>query len=85
MALTATWGKLHGIYGYKTTNVLSQLDNISNKGAVELSEMELRELVTDLYACQVKALIHDPRALDNEFFCALSQNGFRYHYKESCP
>ena len=74
LALDASWETLYGTYGYVTTNVASQLATISNKGAVELSESGLRELVADLYICQVKATTHDPRALDNEsFLCAFAK------------
>ena len=68
MALTTVWDTLHDIYSYTATNVPSQLANISNNGAVKMSEAGLRELVMDLYACQAKASIHDPRVLDNESF-----------------
>ena len=66
VALAAAWETLHGVYGYTATNVTSQLANISNKGAVELSESGFRELVTDLNTCQAKKAIHKAQALDNE-------------------
>ena len=57
-----------------TTNVALQLATLSNKGAVELLESGLRELVDDLYIYQVKTTTHDPPALDNtSFLCAFAK------------
>ena len=66
IALKVAWRTLHGIY--TTTNMHGQLVHNSNKTAVELSETGLRELITDLYACEAKASIDNTETFNNEFF-----------------
>ena len=68
IALDVVWRSLHGVYGYAAMNVPSHLAHISYKTAVELSETGLRELITDLYACEAKASIDNTETFNNEFF-----------------